>query len=78
MSGATVEVRDDTHKHLDHNEQVGHDGSHFLVRVIWDGFEGMSRIVRHRTVFGFLDRQWAAREIHSLSLRLLTTQEAQA
>lgn len=78
LPGASVSVRDDTHKHLEHNEQVGHGGSHFLVRVVWDGFAGQPRLVRHRRVFDLLRAAWDERRIHSLSMRLMTTEEAAA
>jgi BolA protein len=76
LPGAVIEHRDDTHKHLDHNEMVDHHGAHFFVRVVWDGFNGMARIERHRYVHDKLAEQWNERQIHSLSLRLMTPDEA--
>lgn len=71
-----IDHRDDTHKHLEHNEMVDHHGAHFFVRIVWDGFDGMSRLARHRMVHDTLAAQWNERQIHSLSLRLMTPDEA--
>jgi BolA protein len=76
LPGAQVELRDDTHKHLEHNEMVNHHGAHFFVRIIWDGFTGMGRLARHRKVHAMLAKEWDERQIHSLSLRLMTPDEA--
>lgn len=76
LPGADIDPRDDTHKHLEHNEMVDHHGAHFFVKIIWDGFAGMARLQRHRHVHDLLARQWTNREIHSLSLRLMTPEEA--
>ncbi|RYG62205.1 MAG: BolA family transcriptional regulator [Alphaproteobacteria bacterium] len=76
LPGAAIEHRDDTHKHLHHNEMVDHHGAHFFVRVTWAGFAGMGRLARHRLVHDKLAAQWDERQIHSLSLRLMTPEEA--
>lgn len=76
LPGADVSLRDDTHKHLEHNEMVDHHGAHFFVRIVWHGFEGQSRIARHRTVHDKLMTYWNDKQIHSLSLRLMTPEEA--
>ncbi len=77
LPGATIEHRDDTHKHLEHNEMDDHHGAHFFVRITWGGFDGMNRLERHRMVHDTLAAQWSERQIHSLSLRLLTPKEAE-
>ena len=76
LPGARVEVRDDTYKHLQHNTDVGHDGGHYVVKVVWKGFEGMVRQARHRLVFKLFEAPWEGKKIHSLSLRLMTEDEA--
>jgi BolA protein len=73
---AQVEVRDDTHKHLLHNEQVDHHGQHLLVRVVWAGFAGKPRLQRHRQIWALFEASWKAGKIHSLSFRLMTPEEA--
>jgi len=76
LPGARFDMRDDTHKHLEHNIEVDHHGAHFFVKIVWQGFEGMPRLNRHRLIFGLLEQQWNAKQIHSLSLRLMTEEEA--
>lgn len=76
LPDAVIEHRDDTHKHLEHNEMVDHHGAHFFVRIVWSGFAGMNRLARHRMVHDKLAAQWSERQIHSLSLRLMTPEEA--
>lgn len=76
MPGARVDVRDDTAKHEEHNREVGHFGGHFMIWVVWDGFDGMPRLVRHRKIRELLAAPWEEKSIHSLNLRLMTSAEA--
>lgn len=76
LPGAEITLRDDTHKHLLHNEMVDHHGAHFLVRIVWDGFDDWTRLQRHRHVHAMLEQEWSGRQLHSLSLRLMTPDEA--
>lgn len=76
LPGAAIDVRDDTSRHEDHNREVGHFGAHFFIRVVWDGFDGMSRLERHRKIREALAAPWEEKSIHSLNLRLMSTREA--
>lgn len=76
LPGAALDLRDDTHKHLDHNAAINHHGGHWHLRIIWPGFDGMPRLARHRMVHTALRALWDDRTIHSLSLRLLAPREA--
>ena len=76
LPGANVEMRDDTHKHLDHNDEVDNHGAHFFVKIVWAGFAGMPRLARHKHVMQVVEAAWVAQAIHSLSLRLMTPDEA--
>jgi BolA protein len=76
LPGADVTLRDDTHKHEAHNHEVDNHGSHFFVRVVWDGFKDMPRLQRHKMVHDKLAKEWSTKQIHSLSLRLMTQDEA--
>lgn len=76
LPGARFDMRDDTHKHLEHNVEVDHHGAHFFVKIVWDGFDGMARLARHRLISKLLAQQWNTKQIHSLSLRLMTEEEA--
>ncbi len=47
------------------------DGRHFEARVIWDGFEGKSKVQQHQTIYRVLgDRM--REDIHALSLHTAT------
>ncbi|NBV54411.1 MAG: BolA family transcriptional regulator [Proteobacteria bacterium] len=72
LPGAVVTVRDDTHKHLEHNHDVNHHGGHYLITVTWSGFANMARMARHRKVMALFQEAWQQGQIHSLSLRLKT------
>jgi len=57
--------------------EVDGDGHHFETLIVSAAFEGCSRIERHRLVYAALgDRM--RQEIHALSMRTLTPQEADA
>ncbi|HXW63623.1 MAG TPA: BolA/IbaG family iron-sulfur metabolism protein [Burkholderiaceae bacterium] len=57
--------------------EVDGDGHHFEALIVSAAFEGRSRIERHRLVYAALgDRM--RQEIHALSMRTLTPQEADA
>ena len=54
----------------------GDDGVHFEALVISPSFEGQSTLARHRMVYSTLGERMG-NEIHALSLRTLTPEEAQ-
>ena len=57
--------------------KVTGDGQHFEALIVSAQFEGRSRVQRHQLVYAALgDRM--REEIHALSMRTLTPQEAQA
>jgi BolA family transcriptional regulator, general stress-responsive regulator len=74
--GAEIAVRDDTHLHADHNEQVHHHGGHYKVKIIWAGFATMPRVARQRAVQQAVATAWAKGQIHALTLQLLTPETA--
>ena len=64
---ATLEVIDDSHKH------VGHAGArdgrgHFTVEIASDAFAGMSPLARHRAVYAALGGMMDS-DIHALAIR---------
>lgn len=77
LPGAIIRVRDDTHKHLEHNAMVGHFGGHFVVNITWGGFAAMPRLARHRHIMALVDAPWRDVRIHSITLRLLAPDEAE-
>jgi len=62
MPGAEVEVR-------------GADGVHFEARVVSSAFAGKLPLARHRMVYATLG-ELMGNEIHALSLRTVTPEEA--
>jgi BolA protein len=77
LPGADITVRDDTHKHLGHNAMVGHHGGHYHIRIVWQGFTGQARLARHRQVMALLHAAWHQREVHAVTLRLVTPNETE-
>ncbi|QBX99744.1 BolA family transcriptional regulator [Rhodophyticola sp. CCM32] len=64
---ALLEVVDDSESHRGHAGYQEGGESHFHVTIQSDGFEGLSRIAKHRAVHDALGRELLA-EIHALSL----------
>lgn len=72
----SVEVIDESHKH------VGHAGArdgrgHFVVNVVADAFADKSLIQRHRMVYDAMGTLMET-DIHALSINARTPQEASA
>jgi len=58
-------------------EVSGDDGVHFEARVVFAGFAGKLPLARHRMVYATLGGRMGG-EIHALSLKTLTPDEAGA
>ena len=57
--------------------RVEGDGQHFEALIVSDAFRGKSRVQRHQLVYAALGERMRA-EIHALSMRTLTPEEAAA
>ena len=55
--------------------RVAGDGQHFEALVVSEAFRGKNRVQRHQLVYGALGERMRA-EIHALSMRTLTPEEA--
>lgn len=55
--------------------QVTGDGQHFEALIVSDAFRGKSRVQRHQLVYAALGERMRE-EIHALSMRTLTPEEA--
>jgi acid stress-induced BolA-like protein IbaG/YrbA len=55
--------------------EVAGDGHHFEALVVSAAFRGLTRIARHRLVYATLGERMRE-EIHALSMRTLTPEEA--
>jgi BolA protein len=60
-----LEVLDDSHLHAGH--AGAREGRHFTVRVACVGFDGLSRVARHRLIYHAL-RRLIPRGIHALAI----------
>jgi BolA protein len=76
FTGAQISVRDDTHLHEGHNQDVNHHGGHYKVKVIWAGFAGMPLVARQRAAQQAVREAWGRGQIHALTLQLLAPEEA--
>jgi len=57
--------------------EVAGDGHHFEALVVSAAFRGLSRVARHRLVYGALGERMRE-EIHALSMTTLTPEEQAA
>ncbi|HEY6720681.1 MAG TPA: BolA family protein [Burkholderiales bacterium] len=55
--------------------RVAGDGQHFEALIVSEAFRGKSRVQRHQLVYAALGERMRA-EIHALSMRTLTPEEA--
>lgn len=68
------ELKNISHLHEGH---AGHDGSgesHFILIVVAEAFNGMSKIKRHRRVYDVLQAELKER-VHALSIKAYTPDE---
>lgn len=75
LTPVSLEIEDQSHRHVGH---AGHDGrgeSHFRIKVVSDAFAGRARVDRQRMVYGLLAEELADR-VHALSLKTETPEEA--
>ena len=56
---------------------VAGDGHHFEALIVSPAFRGLTRIARHRLVYGAMGERMRE-EVHALSMQTLTPEEAQA
>lgn len=68
FSGGEILVRNDSASHAGHAGDDGSGESHWHVSIAYQGFEGMSRVARHRAVHGALGDVMS--RIHALSMDL--------
>ena len=57
--------------------EVSGDGRHFEATVISDQFEGQSLLQRHRMVNAAVEKQISNDELHALSIKAYTPQQAE-
>jgi len=69
-----LELRDDSAAHRGH-AGAREGGGHYALRLVSRRFEGLAKLARHRLVYDLL-ADLMRRDIHALSLVLLTPEEA--
>ncbi|HEX3653345.1 MAG TPA: BolA family protein [Rhizomicrobium sp.] len=75
FSPRELSVMDDSAKHAGHSGSRPEGETHFSVRIVSDGFEGLSRVERQRRVYAALADELKT-HVHALSLTTLTPAEA--
>ena len=76
LSPDSIEIEDDSQRHAGHAGAAG-GGGHFNVAIVSSAFEGKSPIQRHRLVYDAMCDAMN-NEIHALSIKASTPEEAQA
>ena len=71
----SLDVIDESHQHEGHAGHKPGGETHFRVNIVSDGFEGKSRIERHRMINATLAAELAG-PIHALALKAQTKAEA--
>lgn len=71
---ATVEVIDESHRHIGHAGAADGRG-HFAVRVVSARFEGLNAVARHRALYAAMGELMQT-DIHALSIDARTPAEA--
>ena len=56
--------------------EVAGDGYHFEARVVSDEFAGKRPVARQQLVYAVLQERIASGELHAISLKTLTSEEA--
>ncbi|MEO7941171.1 MAG: BolA family protein [Burkholderiaceae bacterium] len=74
LAPLSLDVRDDSHRH------VGHEGArdgrgHFSVEIVSDAFVGLAPLARHRRVYAALGGMMET-DVHALQIRARTGAEA--
>ena len=76
LSPATLEITDDSHKHVGHAGAAS-GGGHFTVTIVAEAFTNKSLIQRHRLIYETLGDAMES-EIHALSIKARTPSEVNA
>lgn len=73
LSPSTLEVENQSHLHAGHAGDDGSGESHFHLMVVSKTFSGMSKIARHRMIFGILQEEM--KTIHALVIKAYSPEE---
>jgi stress-induced morphogen len=75
LSPTYLILTDDSHRHAGHAAYQG-DGAetHFSLVIISDKFKGLSKVARHRLIYGILKEELKA-NVHALAIQAFTPEE---
>lgn len=74
LSPLEVKVIDESNQHIGHAGSRAGGETHFAVIVISTKFRNLSRMQRHKLIYGILDTEMKE-NIHALSISALTPEE---
>ena len=70
-------LQDQSSRHNDHNEQARNLGqTHFALEIVSEKFADLSRVERQRMIYELLDEIFKTTQLHALTMKLLTPEEA--
>ncbi len=70
LAPIALAVENQSHLHAGHAGDDGSGESHFHLMVVSSAFSGLSRLARHRMIFGILQQEMDS--IHALSIKALS------
>ena len=70
LAPISLEVIDESHKHVGHAGVKERGGGHFKVKIISHKFTGQTRIQSHQMVKNILKEEFTTNLIHALSIRI--------
>jgi len=73
---ASLEIVDDSHRHVGHAGAQGGQG-HFSIDIVSEAFAGLAPLARHRAIYAALGDMMTS-DIHALSIRADTPVERAA
>lgn len=74
LSPLSLNVIDDSHKHIGHSGHNGVGESHFRVEIVSSRFEGLNRVARHQLVYKVLED--LIPPVHALQIKAILPSEA--
>jgi len=74
LSPFKLEIINESHKHEGHAGSPGTGDTHFLVTIVSEKFEGLSKVSRHRLVYDCL-QELMNNPIHALSIKAYSPEE---
>ena len=75
LAPVSLDVIDESHKHAGHAHVVSRAGTaegvgetHFLIKVVAPGFQGKSRLDRHRTINALIADEMGPNKVHAVAI----------